>query len=199
MRCFMKDRIDTFNEKPLFVPKINQYNPEVFKKAYESKVSNELNDKSRLLEKKLRCVFNYFALNKPILKIQEIDSINIRNECILLLKNIIICLIQSKNNLTFDEFVDLMIDKDLLTDIEHTYDFLKKSTAPPISMQSKNESTRVFEPSIRKSESNVTKTLKSEFDKSVRALYKFNLAGQDDFERNGNTKVSRKTAVQVFK
>lgn len=74
-----------------------------------------------------------------------------RNEVILLLTKIMISVIQSKNYLTFDEFVELIIEKNLLFDVEKAYDFLDKATNPIAHVHLK--------PRMRKTDSIVTELL----------------------------------------
>jgi hypothetical protein len=194
-----KERLEAAEERPLFVPKINKFNPEVFRQAKEVKVAHDLKDQSKQIERKLRAVFNFFSLNQPVLRIQQFDSLNTRNECILMFSNIFIVLIQSKNNLTFDEFVDLMIEKNLLGDIEKAYNYLNDAVSAPTKDARQGEAPRSPNAKIRRTESDVTKMLQTDFDKKVRELYKLNMSALKADNRDSLQRVNRKATVPAFR
>jgi len=194
-----KERLETAEERPPFIPKINKYNPEVFRKAKEVKIAQEMRDQSKQLERKMKAVFNFFSLNQPVLRIQQFDSLNTRNECIVMFSNILIALIQSKNNLNFDEFVDLMVEKNLLSDVELAYDFLTDSVNPSKKKERSNIASRTPDPKIRRTESDVTKMLQTDFDKKVRELYKLNESALRSENQNVMQRVSQKSAVPPFR
>ena len=199
IRLLNKERLEVAKERPLFVPKINKYNPEVFRQAKGVKIAQEIRDQSKQLERKMKTVFNFFSLNQPVLRIQQFDSLNTRNECILMFSNILIALIHSKNNLNFDEFVDLVVGKNLLSDIDQAYDYINESVNPSEKRERARDATRSPNSKIRRTESDVTKMLQTDFDKKVRELYKLNEAALKDQDYGSVHQIPRKATLQAFR
>lgn len=122
---YIKNNYDEKTGQPLFKPVVNPYNPEVIKKAYQVRYKQELNDQAREVDKKIAAVFRFFTLGSDVLRIQDLDCINLKNECIVLLKNVIVNIIKSNNHLTYSDFVDLVLSENLMPDINRTYDFIE--------------------------------------------------------------------------
>lgn len=122
---YLKNNFDEKTGQPLFKPVINPYKPEVVQKAYQARFNQELEDKARVVDKRISAVFKFFTLGADVLRIQDLDCINLKNECIVLLKNVIINIIKSNNHLAYSDFVNLVLKENLLPDIERTYDFIE--------------------------------------------------------------------------
>ena len=161
---YLERRFDAETDQEFFTPVINKYDPKVFKKAYQAKLNQEINARSKNLDKKAKAVFNYLSFNRPVLSIRDFDSLNIKNECITLLKDVLIALINDKPEVDFEGFLDLMIDKNLLLEIESTYDFIKD--------KNEEDQTNPKLRKLKKNESEITSQLQSAFDKNVRQVFK---------------------------
>ena len=122
---YLKHNFDEKTGQPLFKPVINPYKPEVVRKAYKVRYNQELEEKAKEVDKRIQSVFKFFTLGADVLRIQDLDCINLKNECIVLLKNVIVNIIKSNNHLTYNDFVDLVLRENLLPDIDRTYDFIE--------------------------------------------------------------------------
>ncbi len=83
------------------------------------------------IEKKLRQVFNFLSYNQETIQLEKFDSINIKNELITVLGDVIIELIKSDNNLNYQQFVNLMIDKRKLEYINKAFELINGNVKTP--------------------------------------------------------------------
>ena len=122
---YFKNNYDEKTGQPLFKPVVNHYNPDVINRAYKTRYKQELEEKAREIDKRIQSVFKFFTSGGTMLRIQDLDCINFKNECIVLLKNVIINIIKSNNHLSYNDFVDLVLQENLLPDIDRTYEFIE--------------------------------------------------------------------------
>lgn len=184
LTTYAKNRYDLKTDQEFFTPKINKYKPITMQQAYQAKVDSEFNVRSMALNKKTKAVFNFLSVNTPYLHIKQFDSLNIKNECITLLKEVIIVLIKENTEVDYDQFLNLMIENNLLFEIERAYDYICK----------KNDTYGSRSPlkTIKRVESDITKSLYTEFDKNVRKVYK------EEFLRESKFKVQHKHQNRVI-
>lgn len=167
LQRYIQNRVDPKTSQSLYSPQINKFDPTVFERAAQAKLDQLYDQQARALDKKVRAVFNFLSLNQSVLSIQDFDSLHVRHECIALLRDVIIALINSHLGVTYNQFLEIILGKDLLCQVEDAHDFLFREAneaAPPPRR-------------LRKIESEVTRVLSTPFDKSVRRLYKEELAG----------------------
>lgn len=179
LRRYLSNRIDTVTSQPLFSPLVAKFDGKVFEKAAQAKFDDMLLQQSRLVDKKTRAVFNFLSFNQDILKLQDFDSLHIRAECITLLRDILLALIGHGMSVNYDQFLDLVLEKELVRSIESAYDFLFVQNNPPPPKYAHPLSSLVkSQPKMRKVESAISGALQTPFDKWVRKVYKEELQEQ---------------------
>jgi hypothetical protein len=138
----------------------------VFEKAARARLEEALARRSKDVEKKARAVFLFLSLNQPVLDITTLDSLHLRNECIGLLRDVIVALVQQGTVVDFDAFLDLLVERELLQTVEEAYQFV--TDPDPLRPSPVRR--------LRKTESLVSGTLTNEFDRSVRKVFKESIA-----------------------
>ena len=122
---YIKNNYDEKSGQKLFIPKIRKLNKKVFIENQKNKIKSEIDKKSKNIEKKISSVFYFLSLNKNLIRIEKIDYFNLKNDCIILLKNIIIQIIKENRNLNLDDFLDLILEYNFLEEINLAYDFIE--------------------------------------------------------------------------
>lgn len=175
LQRYLKNNFDEKTGQPLYKPAVNPFKPQVIKKAYKARYNQEVADQAKEVDKRIAAVFRFFTLGSDVLKIQDLDCINLKNECIVLLKNVIINIIKSDNHLTYTNFVDLVLSENLLPDIERTYAFIEGRSITP----EKHKANRKKDP---------VASYTSNYDTEIHKL----MAGHDHKANNGDDEVKVK-------
>lgn len=131
---------------PSFTPKINPVNPRVFEQARELRSEEELQSRSKVLRKKLLEVFTFLSQGRETLDISDIDSMTIRNELFLLLKDLMVEMIRSTSRLSFDQFVELVVRVKLLPKMEEVHAYLTAASKEAPRLQASQSQKRLKSP-----------------------------------------------------
>lgn len=160
----LKNTYDMETGQQFFVPRIASLKPEVIRKAYQARYDYELDDKARVVDKRLHAVFKFFSLGKPTIKIQDLDLLFLKNECIVLMRDLLLKLIQGKNNLSYSEFINTVLEGGLIPVIDKTYDYIK---GKPISSKSPMKVSKSPKRTPTTYEKQITKAIQKEMSKST--------------------------------
>lgn len=154
IRRHVQNNYDIETGHKLFTPQIYQYNADVIRKAYQARYNYELKEQAKIVDNRLVAVFRFFAFDRNTIKIQDLDLLYLKNECVILLRDILIKIIKSKNNLKYSDFVDVMLDNNLLPQVDKAYDFIQGkrivSKSPIKIARGRSKSTTNYEQQIAK-------------------------------------------------
>ena len=149
----LRNLYDLNTQQRLYEPKISQFDHNIIHKAYKVRYNKELEEKARAIDKRLYAVFRFFSLDKNIIKIQDLDLLYMKNECIIMLKEILIGIVRGKNSLNYSGFVDVILENNLLDAIDKTYEFIQgnKTASKSRKRVSKcpNKSSKSYEHQIK--------------------------------------------------
>ena len=134
-----KNNYDEKTGQRLFEPKINPYNEEVFREAYRNRYNSELNEKAKQMDKKIKKVFYFLSLNQDTIRVKNLDCLHIKNEFIVLFRDIMIEIIRGEDNLSYDDFIDFVLENEFLDDIERACEYIDKKDRSKPRKKSRNK------------------------------------------------------------